>query len=100
MCDPLGDEESVVFREHAFIKNEQELATVIRPQTLNGMRKPGREEPEVTLAHIVDEHRSIGVQNSYASIAIEHNGPFIRRVPMQFAEAATGKPHVNAGEVC
>ena len=52
------------------------------------------------LAHIVDEHRSIGIQNGYASIAIEHNGPFICRVPMQFAEAATGKPHVNAGEVC
>src|SRR3981081_1018954 len=100
MWDPLGDEESVIFREHAFIKDEQELATVIRPHTLNGMRIPGGEVPEVALAHVVDEHRSIGVQNGHASIAIEHNGPFICSVPVQFAEAATGKPHVNAGEVC
>ena len=100
MCDPLGDEECVVFREHAFIKNKQEFATVIRPQTLNGMRKPGWEVPEITFAHIVDEHRSIGIQNGDASIAIEHNGPFICGVPMQFAEAAAGDPHVDAGEIC
>src|ERR1700723_3896591 len=100
MCNPPGDEESIVFREHAFIKNKQELATVARPQTLNGMRKPGREEPEVALAHIVDENGSIGIHNGDTSIAIEHNGPFICRVPMQLAEAAAGEAHVDASELC
>jgi hypothetical protein len=86
--------------QHAFIKNKQELATVPRPQTLNGMRIPGREEPEVAFGHVIDEDRSIGIQNRDASIAGEHNGPFIRRMPMQFAEAAAGEPHVDPGELC
>ncbi len=99
MRDPRGDQESIVLREQAFIENKQELAAIPRPQTLNGMRKPPGEIPEVALAHIVDEDRSIGIQNRDASVAGEHNGPFVRRMPMQFAEAAAGQSHVDAGDL-
>src|ERR1700758_3847782 len=64
------------------------------------MRKAGREVPEVTLRHVVNEHGAVWVQNSDAGVAVEHDGPLICRVPMQFAEAASGKTHVDAGEFC
>jgi hypothetical protein len=49
VCDPRGDEEGVVFREPAFLKDKQELATIPWPETLNGMRIAGGEEREVAL---------------------------------------------------
>src|SRR5271167_2573598 len=97
MRQPGGKEKRIVFGEHALIKNKKELATIVGPETLNRMWIPGREIPKVAFGHIVDEHRSVGIQNGDTSIAGEHDGPFIRRVPMQFAETSTGKPHVDAG---
>ena len=52
VCDPRGDEKGVVFREHAFVKDKQELATIPWPETLNGMRIAGRKEPEVALRSV------------------------------------------------
>ena len=63
------------------------------------MRVPGREEPEVALGHVVDEHCSVGIENGNARIAVEHDGPFICGVPMQLAVAAASEAHGDASEV-
>ncbi len=98
MRNRLGEKEGAVFGEVAFIEHQQELAT-IRLKALNGMGKTRRKQPQVALAHVVDEHRAVGIHHRDASVAIEHDGPLICGMPVQFAEAAGSEPHVYAGQI-
>jgi len=54
---------------------------------------------QITFADIADKHGSIRVQTAQASISVEHNGPFVGRVPVQLAKAPRSKAHSDAGEV-
>jgi hypothetical protein len=56
MRQPVREKECIVFRKHALVEDQQELASVW-PQTLNRMRIPGREVSEIALAHVVDKDR-------------------------------------------
>ena len=49
----------------AVIEDDKELATV-RLQALNGVGKACREQPQITLAHVVDEHRAVVHGSTFA----------------------------------
>src|SRR5205823_12856884 len=99
MRHPLREKECIIFRKHALIKGQQELASIWR-QSLDRMRISGWEVPEIAFAHIVDKDRPIRIQYRDTGISIEHDGPLIRCVPMQFAKAANRQAHVDARYVC
>src|SRR5258708_2799063 len=99
MRQPFRDKECIVLRKHALIEDQEELASVW-PQSLDRMRKASREIPQIALAHVVDKDRPVKIQYCDAGISIEHDGPFIGCMPMQFAKAASRQAHVDAGYVC
>jgi len=70
----MGDEEIVVVREHAFIKNEQELQPSSVPRPLMECGYPQGRSTRGPLLHVIDEHRSIVFRTVTAIIAIDHNG--------------------------
>ncbi len=97
MGHPLGDEEGVVLGEEAFVEDEEELAAV-GAETLDGVRIAGGEEPEIALFDIVDEDGAVGVEDSDAGVAVEHESPLVGGVPVHLAEAAGCEAHVYAGD--
>src|SRR5713226_7412459 len=99
MRHPFREKECTVFRKHTLIEDQEELASVWL-QALDRMRKAGREIPQIALAHVVDKDRPIGIQYRNAGISIEHDGPLIGCMPMQFAKASSRQAHVDARYVC
>src|SRR6267154_4033271 len=99
MRHPFREKHCTVFRKHTLIEDQEELAS-IRPQTLDRMRKTGREIPQIALAHVVDKDCPIKIQYRDAGISVEHDGPLIGCMPMEFAKAASRQTHVDAGYVC
>src|ERR1700691_2755835 len=59
----------------------------------------GREVPQIPFGYIIDEDRPVRIQERNSTISLQHNGPFIRGVPMQFAEAAGRDAHVHTSDV-
>ncbi len=98
MRHPFREKECIVFRKHTLIEDQEELASVW-PPALDRMRKAGREIPQIALAHVVDKDCPIKIQYRDAGISIEHDGPLIGCMPMQFAKAARRQAHVDAGYV-
>src|SRR6266852_7683245 len=99
MRHPFRDKECIVFRKHALIEDQEELASVWH-KALDGMRIARWEIPQIALAHVVDKDCSIRIQYRDAGISIEHDGPLIGCMPMQFAKAASRQAHVDARYVC
>src|ERR1700742_3890272 len=62
------------------------------------MRRARGEVPEVALLDVGDVGPALRVENGDAAVAVGHDGPFGRLMPMQLADAAGGKPHVDAGD--
>ena len=98
MRHPFREKECTVFRKHTLIEDQEKLASVW-PQALDRMGITGREVPQIALGHVVDKDRPIKIQYRDAGISIEHDGPLIRGMPMQFAKAARRQAHVDAGDV-
>src|ERR1700689_4154403 len=63
------------------------------------MRMASREIPQIPFGYIIDEDGPVRVQECNSSIPVQHDGPFVRSVPMQFAEAAGCEAHVHASDV-
>lgn len=61
MSDPLGDGKDILLGEHAFIEDEEELAS-IRAKALNGVGEAGGKEPQVSLGNVLDLHGSVGTE--------------------------------------
>src|SRR5258707_6480903 len=99
MRHEFREQECTVFRKHTLIEDQEELASV-RSQALYRMREAGREVPQVALAHVVDKDRPIRIQQRDASISVEHDGPLIGCMPMEFAKAASSQAHIDARQVC
>src|SRR5438270_10985410 len=99
MRHPFRDKECIIFRKHTLIEDQEELASVW-PQALDRMRKAGRKIPQIALAHVVDKDRPIRIQYRDPGIPIEHDGPLIGGMPMQFAKTASRQAHVDAGYFC
>src|SRR6187402_694057 len=98
MCDPFGDQESIVFREEALGEDKEEFTTILS-RSLNRMRETSRKHPEITCTHVPDENRPVRIKDCDPRISCQHICPLIGRVPMQLAIAARRKPHVNASNV-
>src|SRR5262249_23309616 len=79
-------------------EHEKELAAV-RPQSLDGVRVPGRKEPEVAVSDVTDEDRPIRIQDGHSRFAIKHEGPFVGGMPVQFAIASRSQTHGHACHV-
>ncbi len=94
----LGEQEGVVLGEVPLVEDQQELTTV-RPQALNRVGISRREEPQITFADVIDEHGSVRIEHRDARVAVLHEGPFVGRVPVQFAEASRRQAHVDARNI-
>src|SRR6202011_35765 len=79
--------------EIAVVEHEHEFATV-RIETLNRVRYPAGEEPQVVFLHVGDKTLSLRVNRRDPSRAVKHEGPFGGSVPMQLAYAAGSESHV------
>src|SRR5271155_5861073 len=55
-----------------------------------------REDPQIALADVANEHLAVGAHHRYTRISVEYIGPFIGCVPVQFAIAPRCQAHVNA----
>src|SRR6266478_9564619 len=95
MRHPFRNKECIILRKHTLIEDQEELASVW-PQALDRMRIAGREIPQIAFAHVVYKDRPIRIQYRDTGISIEHDGPLISCVPMQFAKAASRQAHVDA----
>src|SRR5882724_2824599 len=98
MRHPLREKERIVFRKYSLIESQQKLASVW-PQTLDRVRKASWEIPQIALADVVDKNRPVRIEQGNACISVEHNGPLIGCMPMQFAKATRGEAHVDAGDL-
>ena len=96
---PVGQERGVVLGESAVVEHQKEFASV-RSESLQRVRHAGREVPEVARCHVAHKRRSVEVQRGQSAIAVEHQRPFVRLVPVEFADAAGGEPHVHARDLC
>src|SRR6202011_2798893 len=95
MRHPFREKECTVFRKHTLIEDQEKLASVWL-QALDGMRKAGREIPQIAFADVVDKDRPLGIQYRNAGISVEHDGPLIGCMPMHFAKASSRQMHVDA----
>ena len=56
-----------------------------------------RKVPEIAFVRIAYEAAALVVDGGNSCAAVEHDGPFRRRVPMHFADATSRKPHIHTG---
>src|SRR5262249_16038888 len=63
------------------------------------VRHARRKVAEVGWGDGGNERRSVDIQRGQPAIAVEHQRPFVRLVPMQFADAAGGEPHIHARDL-
>ncbi len=57
------------------------------------------EKPKIVFLGIGDKTFAVCVDRRDPRCAVEHDGPFAGRVPMQLPDAAGGQPHVYARHV-
>src|SRR5260370_16892231 len=98
MPHPVGKKEGVVFRKRTLIEYQHEFSTV-GSQSLDRVRESCGKVPKIAFAYIADENGSIGIENRHAGISVQHEGPLIRGVPMQFPKAPRCKPHSDSRDV-
>src|SRR5258708_16658908 len=94
----VGEQEGVVFRKRPLVEYQQKFTT-IRTQPLDRVRESCGKVPKVAFAHIADKNGSIGIENGYAGIAVQHEAPLIRGVPMLLSKPARRTPHSDAADV-
>jgi hypothetical protein len=98
VLEPVADQEGIIFVEVAIVEHQQELAAV-GIESLDGVRDPRWEIPEVADAHVVGEIPSFRVDSGDPGGTIKHVRPLGGLVPMQLAHPAGIEPHVHAGDV-
>jgi hypothetical protein len=98
VSDPVGEQQRVEFGRHAVIEREQEFSPACA-DTLQRVRQPGREVPEIASLHILNRRPAFFVEHGNAAFAVEHDCPLGLLVPVHFADAACRKPHVHAGNI-
>ena len=94
---PVADRQCIEFGKFAVVERQQELAAV-RLQALDGVWDAGGKVPKISRADIGDKVAAILVNRGDLRLAIQHEGPFGRQVPMQFPDAAHGQAHVHPGD--
>src|SRR5262249_25829903 len=57
------------------------------------------EEPEVAFRNVTDEDASIRLEYRHSGIAIEHVGPLIGCMPVEFAVASSRQTHGDTSQV-
>jgi hypothetical protein len=97
VCEPIGHQRRVEFGCLAVVEHDAEFATV-RSDPLQQMRLAAREEPEVAFAHVLHASATVLVQHRDPALPVGHVSPFGRLMPVQFADAARGEAHVDAGD--
>ena len=95
MRHPIRQQHRLVLRKISIVEYQQEFAAV-RPQPLNRMWNPGREEPQLILGHIGDETFPLQIDAGDARVAVQHDRPLGSRVPMQLPHPARRQAHVHA----
>ena len=91
----VRDQEGQILVEGAVVEDEQELATVPL-QSLERVRDAAREVPDVALADIVLEGVPVLVDGGDPHLALEHEPPLVRNVPVHLPDRAGLEPHVDA----
>lgn len=76
----LGQQESLVLRERAIVKDQKELSSLV--ECLNAVRNATREVPHITRANVINKGLALVVDRRDAHATLEHQRPLIRRVPM------------------
>ena len=92
---PVREKHGRIFRKVAVVEDQQEFGAV-RIQSLNRMRNSGRKIPEISFFHVGHEAAAVGINRGDPRVSVEHDGPLAGRVPVQFADAACGEPHIHA----
>src|SRR6185312_2659329 len=87
-----------MLREVTLIKYQQELGSV-RFQSLDGMWNSGGEKPHIADAAVCHKALAIPISGSDTRIAIQHDCPFRRSVPMQLSYASCGESHENTSQI-
>ena len=96
--EPVRHQQRIEFAGVAVVEADHEFAAV-RAKSLQGMRRTRRKVPEVAGLDVGDVGAALRVEDGDAASAVSHDRPFSRLVPMQLADAAGGKPHVDAGDL-
>src|SRR6266404_5558455 len=63
------------------------------------MRISRWEKPEVAFANVAYEHQPVRTHHRYAGFSVQHVGPFVGSVPVEFAIAPGGQAHVDASDI-
>ena len=95
MREPIRHQQGVELACIAIIEADDEFAS-IRAEPLQGMGVAGREIPNVSLFHVGDIRLAHGIEDSDAAVAISHERPLGRLVPVQFAKTPGAQPHIDA----
>ena len=95
MGKPVRYQQSVELTCMAIVEADDEFASV-RAKALEGMRIAGGEIPKVPFFHVRDIGSALWIQHGDPAIAVSHERPLGRLMPMQFAYAASRKPHIDA----
>lgn len=90
----LRHQERLVLTERSVVKDQQELDPLV--ERLDVVRHPGREEPHVTGADIIDKARAARVDRRHPHAALEDQRPLVGRVPVQLAVRVRTQAHVDA----
>ena len=93
---PIGEQDGGVLGKVAVVENQQELSAV-GIQSLNRVRNSRGEIPKIVFLYVGDEALAVGVDRGDSRASIQHERPLRGGVPMEFAHAAGGEPHVHAG---
>jgi hypothetical protein len=58
-----------------------------------------REDPEIALFDIADEHIPVRLHHGNSRLAVKDIGPLVRRMPMHLTKATGGEAHIHARNV-
>jgi len=98
MGKPIGEDKGRFLGKSAIIKDEQKFAA-IGAQTLEGMWYAAGEIPQIALVCIADEVAPFVVESGDPDAALEDIGPLGFLVPVQFADGALVKSHVDGSQL-
>src|SRR5271154_3440253 len=87
----LSDWETVIEHDDEF--------RAVRAGSLQGVRQPGREEPEVFLEDVLDARLAFPAERRDPALALRHDRPLGGLVPVQLTDAARLQVHVHAGDL-
>ncbi len=96
MCQPICYQQRVVFGLIAFIKCQNKFAA-ISTEPLQGMRKAGREIPQIACFNVLHIGTACSIKHSDAATTIGHDCPFRRAMPVHLTNAPCTQAHVDAG---